>query len=104
MNTTDRTKGTAFNRLADRCVDCGQKLMNQLNAVRNSILNEVRETLHVNDRLARLAINEAEALAWQTDYPHLFFPTLAQEKIQAVAAWNTRQRRVRREPQTWFAE
>lgn len=104
MNTTDTTtRGTALNRFASHCVSCAQKLINQLNTVRDNLLTEVRETLQVSDRLARLAVNEAEAIAWQTDYPHLLFPTLAQEKVQAVAAWNTRQRRIRREPQTWFA-
>jgi hypothetical protein len=39
-------------------------------------------------------LNEAEALAWQTAYPHLLFPSLAVEKIQSVAAWQARQRLV----------
>ena len=37
--------------------------------------------------MLRLALNEAEAIAWQTEYPHLIFPTLAQEKAEEVAAW-----------------
>jgi len=45
--------------------------------------------------MLRLALNEAEALAWQTDYPHLVFPTLAMEKAQGLAAWNQRQRAIR---------
>jgi hypothetical protein len=36
-------------------------------------------------------LNEAEALAWQTDYPQLFFPTLAMEKVQAVVSRRPRQ-------------
>jgi hypothetical protein len=44
----------------------------------------------------KLALNEAEALAWQTDFPHLFFPALAMEKAQATVAWHQRQRAVRR--------
>ncbi len=43
-------------------------------------------------RLLRLALNEAEALAWQTDYPHLVFPVLAAEKARATARWHRRQR------------
>lgn len=42
-------------------------------------------------RLFRLAINEAASLAWLTDVPELVFPTLAQEKIQALAHWHCRQ-------------
>jgi hypothetical protein len=41
--------------------------------------------------MLRLALNEAEALAWQTLYPHLVFPDLAAEKVRGVAAWNSRQ-------------
>jgi hypothetical protein len=40
-------------------------------------------------------LNEAEALAFQTEYPHLLFPTLAMEKIQAVSAWQSRQQLLR---------
>lgn len=55
---------------------------------------ELRQTFQVNDRLLRLALNQADALAWQTPYPHLVFPTLAMEKAQAVAAWRARQQRI----------
>jgi hypothetical protein len=46
------------------------------------------------ERLLRLALNEAEAAAWETMYPHLVFPALASEKAQAVAAWNAHQQSV----------
>jgi hypothetical protein len=42
-------------------------------------------------RLVRLALNEAEALAWQTQFPHLVFPSLAEEKVRAVLLWHERQ-------------
>jgi hypothetical protein len=38
-----------------------------------------------------LALNEAEALAWQSGYPALLFPLLAEEKIAAVQHWEERQ-------------
>ena len=41
-------------------------------------------------------LNEAEAAAWQTRYPHLFFPTLATEKVQAVIAWDTKRQALQR--------
>jgi hypothetical protein len=50
----------------------------------------------------QLALNEAEALAWQTEFPQLFFPDLAVEKIQAVARRQTRQQFVH-QPQLAFA-
>ena len=51
------------------------------------IVNDFQETLDTHGNLFRLALNEAEALARQTDYPHLFFPSLAMERVQAVVAW-----------------
>jgi hypothetical protein len=42
-------------------------------------------------KLVRLALIEAEALAWQTPFPHLVFPTLAEEKVRAVMVWQSRQ-------------
>jgi hypothetical protein len=40
-------------------------------------------------------LNEAEALAWQTEFPHLVFPILAQEKVQSAANWEAHQQAVR---------
>jgi len=45
-------------------------------------------------RIARLALSEAESLAWSTPYAHLFLPALAEEKIYYVRQWVRRQRRV----------
>jgi hypothetical protein len=65
---------------------------------------------HVNQagehgRLLRLALNEAEALAWQTEFPHLVFPELAREKARAAVLWHQRQRSLRRGPtEVAFAE
>lgn len=47
-------------------------------------------------RLLRLALNEAEGLAWQTEVPHLVFHTLAVEKAEATVAWHQRQVSLRR--------
>lgn len=44
--------------------------------------------------MLHLAINEAESLAFQTPFPHLFFPTLAEEKAGALVRWASRQRRL----------
>jgi hypothetical protein len=45
--------------------------------------------------LLHLALNEAEALAWQTGFPALVFPELALEKANRVAEWHERQRSMR---------
>ena len=44
--------------------------------------------------LLRQALNEAEAIAWQTGFPQLVFPSLALEKAGAVATWESRQRTI----------
>jgi len=52
--------------------------------------NEPETFLH----FARLAVNEAESLAWSTPYAHLFFPALVEERIQYARQWASRQCRV----------
>ena len=46
-------------------------------------------------RILHLTLNEAEALAWDSGFPHLVFPLLAEEKAQSVEAWVHRQREIR---------
>ncbi len=92
MKTTDLNNDLAVEQsIADRCVQSCKKLLAGIDATRNRIANEFHETLEANGQLVQLALNEAEALAWQTAYPHLLFPALAMEKVQSVAAWQTRQ-------------
>jgi hypothetical protein len=78
------------------CLASCRKLLAQIEKTKNAIVAEFRETLGDHEQMLRLALNEAEALAWQTSFPHLIFPTLALEKAQAVAAWHTRQRSIQR--------
>ena len=73
------------------CRGSCHKLVAQIERTKNAILNDFRATLAAHEHLLRLAVTEAEALAWQTDFPHLVFPTLAMEKAEAVVAWQTRQ-------------
>ena len=75
-------------------VSC-QKVRDQMARTRATILAESAPSLGTDAHLLRLAVNEAESLAWQTQYPHLLFPALAAEKVQAVAAWGRRQQRIR---------
>jgi hypothetical protein len=63
--------------------------------LKDRILSEFRGTEDEQQHLVRLALNEAEALAWETDYPHLLFPTLAAEKVQGVANWVRHQQLIR---------
>ncbi len=94
MNAIHLTKNDSTPRaaLAKACLASCQKLVAQIQKTKDAVLAEFREALGAQDHLLRLALNEAEALAWQTAYPHLVFPALAAEKAQAVATWHTRQR------------
>jgi hypothetical protein len=64
--------------------------------VRANIEREFSTLLEEQPHVLRLALNEAEAIAWQTDFPHLVFPTLGMEKAQAVADWHRHQSFIRR--------
>ncbi len=76
-----------------------------IHKARNAILIEHASLAGSRGRLLRLALNEAEALAWQTDFPQLVFPVLAEEKVRAAVAWSVRQDRLlRAQPEVAFAE
>ena len=95
MKIINETKQTAI-ALTNVCRASCQKLLAQIEKTKESILAEFRQTLATQEQLLRLAVNEAEALAWQTAYPQLVFPALALEKAQAVADWDAHQRSIRR--------
>jgi hypothetical protein len=96
MNTNHTNKKLdAEPSIADHCLQSCRKLVAGIEQVKGKITAEFREIVESNQKSFQLALNEAEALAWQTDYPQLVFPSLAVEKIQAVAAWQTRQQTLR---------
>ncbi len=86
-------RAQAFGRV---CAASCEKIVAQITAAKAAIFAESYEALKTQERLLRLALNEAEATAWQTLYPQLVFPVLATEKVQAVVAWEARQEAVRR--------
>jgi hypothetical protein len=81
--------------IADHCVQSCRKLLAGIEQAKKKIANEFQETLDSHAQIFQLALKEAEALAFQTEYPHLLFPSLALEKIQAVSAWQARQQSLR---------
>ena len=87
----DASGGSAFSTL---CLRSCRKVLAQIRKAKDAIFVEARGTLDAHERMLQLALNEAEALAWQTEYPHLVFPALAAEKVHAVADWNRHQRSV----------
>jgi hypothetical protein len=103
MNTTNTNKNlNAEQTLANLCLQSCKKLLGEIEGAKEKIAAEFREIVESNQKSFQLALNEAEALAWQTDYPQLVFPDLAMEKIQAVAAWQTRRQSVQ-QPRLAFA-
>src|SRR5262245_60408291 len=82
-----RVRGT----FAQACLGSCRKLLTEIANIKAAILAEFREALEEDSHLLDLAVNEAEALAWQTGFPQLVFPTLATEKARALAKWHARQ-------------
>ena len=85
---------TYQNALTAFCANYCRKLLTEIQRTKQDLVNQFRKTFGGREQLLRLALNEAEALAFLTEYPHLVFPTLAMEKIQGVANWTTHQREV----------
>ena len=81
----------AARNLTGACLASCQKAHARVKRAKDAIFAESRAALGAHEHLLRLALNEAEALAWQTAYPHLVFPDLATEKVRAVIAWDSRQ-------------
>jgi hypothetical protein len=97
MNTkTESLKNTEnpSSNFANACLACCLKVMEQITRVKQIVLDEFQDIVVAHQKLLRLAVNEAEALAYETDYPHLVFPALAEEKAQQVAAWEARQQMI----------
>jgi len=94
MNAVEKTTPNATHprTFAGFCLASCRSVAAQIARIRHSILREFRPALPAQTHLLQLALNEAEALAWQTDFPYLFFPALAMEKAQAVTTWSARQR------------
>lgn len=93
---TEPGKNQTHNSFGARCLASCRKLLQQLQNVKEQVVDEFRDQVEEHQNLLRLAVNEAEALAWQTEYPQLLFPSLATEKAYAIADWHARQQLLRR--------
>jgi hypothetical protein len=82
MNTKHTNENfNARETIVGRCVESCKNLLAGIEQAKNKIASEFQETMESQSHLFQLAVNEAEALAFQTDYHHLLFPALAVEKI-----------------------
>ena len=82
------------NSLAAFCTDCARKLAAQIQRTKEELAAQFRKTFRGNERMLRLVLNEAEALAFLTQYPQLVFPSLALEKVEGAVAWQKHQQEV----------
>jgi len=78
-----------------------EKISNQLDEVKRAIWTAHLPSVTGREAVLRTALNEAEALAWQTPFPHLLFPVLAQEKAFSARRWAGRQRFVQQAGPVW---
>ena len=84
-----------LNLLQMKTTHLRRNTLEAITKVRVLVEHEFAILLQRQPRLLRQALNEAEAIAWQTGFPQLVFPSLALEKARAVAAWENRQRTMR---------
>src|SRR5262245_17017668 len=97
MNMTPESNPTSATlSIARGCMASCKRVLSQINQVRRTIAREFLQSFRVPEHMLRLALNEAEAIAWQSGFPQLVFPDLASEKAQAIVAWQIRQRAISR--------
>ncbi|HWN93617.1 MAG TPA: hypothetical protein VNT99_01180 [Methylomirabilota bacterium] len=96
LRLEEREEQNDSRNFARACANSCDAIRGAIERVKQAVLNEYAEFAGENLRLLRLALNEAEALAWQTEHPHLLFPVLAAEKAETAVAWHQRQRALRR--------
>lgn len=88
MNTSQAAKKKIVKLAPDAWVASGSKLIVGIERAKQNLAAE--HAFALPERLLRVAVNEAEALAWETEYPQLVFPALAEEKIEMLSAWYRR--------------
>ena len=97
-NNPSKNSSETKRKRAERCIQAtrSRDLAVQVASIKNGLIREFGIALGGHREVLKSALNEAEAIAWQTPYPHLVFPVLAEEKAVAVNRWAARQRNVTR--------
>ena len=81
------------------CLGACDKIAAQLTQAKDNLIAEFQSRFQNHESWLELVLFEADALSQQTKYPHLVFPLLAAEKLQAATQWQSHQQRVlRRQP------
>src|SRR5690349_7261689 len=91
MKTTEQNNAGDTTANKNTIAGLGQDFTAWINSVKREVFTEFQTALGANDQLLRLALIEADALARQTEYPHLLFPVLAAEKAGRAARWQFHQ-------------
>jgi hypothetical protein len=95
MNNKNEYQSAAKqNRFSAVCLNSCRNLLASIERIKQGIFKEFGSGLSGSETVLRGALNEAEAMAWQTAFPHLVFPELAQEKAAEAARWARRQQEV----------
>jgi hypothetical protein len=92
-----KTDTKLSNSVSVTCARTYKKVAALVNRSRASIVAQFRDLAAEHQHALRLVLNEAEALAWQSEFPHLLFQDLAEEKTRGFATWLARQRALRPE-------
>jgi hypothetical protein len=89
-NTTKRC-----GEVAVRCLKACEKFLAQMQRVKEQIIAQVQTGYPApRQHWVSQTLNEAEALAWQSGFPHLVFPVLAEEKVSNLKQWQQHQNAV----------
>jgi hypothetical protein len=103
MNEIEDGKLVSEINFGVRCVASCRKLLAQIADVREQVADEFRGRIEEHKHVLDLALNEAEALAWESGFPQLFFPVLATEKARTVTGWHLRQQSLRQRTALFLA-
>src|SRR5436190_22625328 len=95
MNTKIETPWVKQNPLTVFCAACARKLIAEIQRIKLELVSQFRSTFAGNERMLRQVLNEAEAVAFLTQYPQLVFPSLALEKLEGAVAWQRHQNEIR---------
>jgi hypothetical protein len=95
--------GRSSTSLFRACLNASNAVRNRIQSAKEKIFQQHDSAFQGQERLLKLALNEAEAIAWQTDYPHLVFPSLALEKAEAAVSWQRRQKSIQQNVESSFA-
>lgn len=63
-----------------------RKLLRAISDLRQDLEQRYATSRPHDAELVRTSFAEAEALAWETSFPHLFLPLLAEEKVSLAFA------------------